>query len=92
MKTIIETKRMSATKLREMCIEMDWYTCGDNDEFDALMAKTGDWNKNITPSDLYDMAADIIAHSSDKALDGMEITDVMFYLGRIVYTFYSIAE
>ena len=48
MKQYKEIRKIHASALRQLCIDHDWYTAGDNEEYGHL---------------LFDLAADIMEHS-----------------------------
>lgn len=80
--TYIETRTLSASKLRALCIEHDWYTCGDNEEYEALFNRLHDaagCPVNLTAQKLAEIAADIMLHSE---ISDYTITSVMFALNR----------
>lgn len=66
----IETRILSTAKLRRLCIQHNWYTCGDNEDYSAMFDKLHDEEGNLvhmTTDKLADIATDIYLHS--------EITD-----------------
>lgn len=87
---IKETRLMSKLRLRQLCIDRDWFTRGTNDEYTRLFEMAGDYDTHIGAYTLYDMAVWIMAHSSDEALEDVEITDIMAALARICRTTYEI--
>ena len=86
-----ETRFLDGIKLRSLCIEHDWYTCGTCEEYDGLFARLHDENgcpENMTTEKLAEIATDIMEHS--------EITDytiiaVMFELARACRTYFDVA-
>ena len=69
MKQYTETRVLSTTKLRKLCIQHNWYTCGDNDEYAALFAKLHDEEGelvHISTDKLVEIATDIYEHSEIK--------------------------
>lgn len=89
---ITEIRRMSKPRLRQLCIERNWFTRGTNDEYTRLFEMAGDYNTNIGAYTLYDMAAWIMDHSSEDAMEDAEITDVMYELARICITTFNITD
>lgn len=79
-----ETRKMTMDNLRALCIEHDWYTCGDNDEYSNLL-NTAHYCENITTDVLVELATDIKSHSETE----YEITSIMFELARICYSFFE---
>ena len=59
-----EIRRISASALRALCIENDWYTQGDNDEYGHLLLDLAQHKENITTDDIIEIASDIIEHSN----------------------------
>lgn len=77
-----EIRTLSASKLRALCIEHNWYTCGDNKEYDALFNRLYDEDGvpvHLTTQKLAEIAADIEAHSEIR---DYTITSIMFELNR----------
>lgn len=67
-----EVRIISAEDLRALCIKEDWYTCGDNEEYDHLLLDLAGRKHNITTDDIVDIATDIIEHSDlDISEDGL---------------------
>lgn len=87
---IKETRLMSKLRLRQLCIDRDWFTRGTNDEYARLFEMAGDYNANIGAYTLHDMAIWIMDHSSDNAMEDVEITDVMAALARICHSTFDI--
>ena len=85
-----ETRTMSASKLRALCIQHDWYTCGTNAEYSRLFDRLTDCcgcPEHLTTEKLVEIATDIWEHS--------EITDytmetVLFELARACYTYFDV--
>lgn len=59
--------------LRTVCIENNFYTCGNCEEYDNMFAMFESWNEAKTESQkmqiLQDVAEDILEHSSDEKID-----------------------
>lgn len=82
MKKYKETRYLSASKLRALCIERDWYTCGDNEEYEALFNRLHDEDGveiHLDTEKLAEIAQDIMDHSD---ITDYTITSVMFELAR----------
>lgn len=64
---------LTMEKLRGLCIQRNWYTNGDNDEYSHMlnMAKRG----NLTSDDIIEIALDIVAHSDLEDDDLMNVCD-----------------
>lgn len=58
-----EIRRLSASNLRSLCIQMDWYTRGDNEEYEHLLLDLAEHKENLTTADIIEIAEDIAAHS-----------------------------
>ena len=80
--TYAETRTLSANSLRALCIQHNWYTCGNNKEYEALFNSLYDGDGcpvNLTTEKLARIADDIIAHSE---ISDYTITSVMYALNR----------
>lgn len=58
-----EIRRISASNLRALCINMNWYTRGDNEEYGHLLIDLAERKENLTTCDIIEIAEDIAAHS-----------------------------
>ena len=91
----IKTSRAwDSDDVRRMCIKHDFYTCGDNEEYSAMLRYVDEHEP--TTENLYIIAVDIYEHS---ALDDFGqygdsvISSIMFDLEReAVRTFHEIKE
>lgn len=84
-----ETRILDSSKLRTVCIQQAWYTCGTNEEYSNLFSKLHDENgcpENMTTEKLAEIAADIMAHSE---ISDYTITSVMFVLARACITYFD---
>lgn len=81
-----ETRILHASDLRTLCIRENWYTLGDNDEYDALMCKT--FCPNLTTEVIADIAQDIKDHSETD----MEIPEIMYAVAAISHTTFAVDE
>ena len=61
-----ETRRLSASSLRALCVREDWYTRGDNDEYDHLLLDLAGNKPHLNTGDIIAIAEDIAAHSKLK--------------------------
>lgn len=89
---IKEIRSMSKSRLRQLCIERNWFTRGTNDEYTRLFDMAGTYDTNIGAYTLYDMAVWIMDHSSEEAMEDVEITDVMAALARICHSTFVITD
>lgn len=78
-----EVRKMLGYDLRSLCIEKNWYTSGNNEEYSRLLNRA-DSAENITTDDIVEIAADIIEHS-DMSVD--EFEHVCYELFEICHTF-----
>lgn len=85
-----ETRRISASNLRALCVQQDWYTGGTVEEYEHLLLDLADNKENITTADIVEIAYDIINHSNNITED--EVTSVMFAVGEIANTFFERVE
>lgn len=80
----IERRTLQPCALRSLCIRMNWYTLGTNDDYANLFSLLSEnyLSAEMTTERLALIAADIMAHSDpDDCVYGyMEITEVMFDL------------
>ena len=81
-----ETRTLYASDLRTLCIRENWYTHGDNDEYDALMCKT--FCANLTTEVIADIAQDIKDHSETD----LEIPEIMYAVAAISHTTFAVEE
>lgn len=85
-----ETRTLSASKLRSICIKNDWYTCGTNDEYSRLFDRLTDCcgcPENLTTDKLVEIAEDIMEHSE---ITDYTIESVLFELARCCFTYFDI--
>lgn len=78
-----ETRILHASDLRTLCIRENWYTLGDNDEYDTLMCKT--FCPNLTTEVIADIAQDIKDHSDTD----LEIPEIMYAVAAISHTTFA---
>ncbi len=87
-----ETRSMSATKLRSVCIEHNWYTCGTNKEYSRLFDRLNDCcgcPEHLTTEKLVEIAEDIWNHSE---ITEYTIETVLSELARNCYTYFDVVE
>lgn len=71
-------RKLSIGALRTLCIERDWYTDGDNEEYGNMMKI--EKKEDITSDDIVETAIDIIEHSSNLSLDDIaDVCDAILY-------------
>ena len=86
MKQYKEIRKIRARALRQLCIEYEWYTSGDNDEYGHLLYDLAENKENLSTADIIEIAADIMAHSDMD--DDCTIEDVAFAVARIANVFF----
>jgi hypothetical protein len=59
-----EIRTLTAYNLRELCIRQNWYTCGDNAEYEHLLYDLAGGKPHLTTEDIIEIAEDIAAHSA----------------------------
>lgn len=79
-----EVRKISAQSLCQLCIENNWYTAGDNDEYEHLMLDLAANKENLNTADIIEIAADIMEHSNLS--DDWTIENVAFEVARIATT------
>lgn len=82
-----EIRKISANALRQLCVEKDWYTCGDNDEYGHLLFDLAGHKENLSTADIMEIASDIMAHSDMD--DDCTIESVAFEVARIANVFFK---
>ncbi len=75
-----EIRRITPYSLRNLCIENDWYTCGDNEEYGHLLLDLAGSKENITTDDIVEIASDIVEHSDWSVAN---FDDVAFKVANI---------
>lgn len=78
----IETRILSAKNLRSLCIQNNWYTRGNNEEYKALFDRLYDdygCKENMTTDKLVEIAEDIWEHSN---ITDYSITNILYALGK----------
>ena len=66
MGTYKEVRRITVPVLRELCIRHDWYSAGDNSEYDHLLQDLAAGKPHLDTADIVAIAEDIAAHSDLK--------------------------
>ena len=92
-------QRISFSKLRNLCIKKNWYTCGTVTQYSKMLEVTD--KENVTSEDIYNTAIDIIEHSNleeyakscGMATDSSEFIEcIMYEIGCLIDTFYTVEE
>jgi hypothetical protein len=87
MKQYKEIRKIRASALRQLCIDRDWYTAGDNDEYSHLLYDLANDKENLSTADIIEIAADIMAHSDMS--DDYSVESVAFEVARIADVFFE---
>ena len=64
MNRYIEIRHLTAYDLRGLCIRQNWYTGGDNAEYEHLLYDLAGGKPHLTTEDIIEIAEDIAAHSA----------------------------
>ena len=87
MSTYKETRTLSASALRSLCIREDWYTAGDNAEYDRLLQDLAASKPHLATEDIIAIAEDIAAHTSpDKH---WTVEDIAFEVARACHVVFE---
>ena len=87
MKQYKEIRKIRASALRQLCIDRDWYTTGDNDEYGHLLYDLADNKENLSTADIIEIATDIMEHS-DLSAD-YTVESIAFEVARIADVFFE---
>lgn len=96
---IKEIRRIDFDKLRNMCINNNWYTAGNTEDYSKMFEMCK--KDTITTSQLYRIAKDIYEHTnvakakqgcSNEYSDNENILNMMIYINDCTYVFYKMAE
>lgn len=74
-----EFRYISNMKVRQICIKYDWFTCGDNDEYNDLFEFIGNLTRkgqHVSVEKLMGIAKMIKEHSDTEE----SISEIMFVL------------
>lgn len=79
-----EIRTIDSSKVRSLCIEYDFYTCGTIAEYDNLLLNLCDREREIDTAALVEIATDIIEHSAERTLANFDdrLTSIMWYLAN----------
>ena len=81
MNRYIEIRHLTAYDLRGLCIRQNWYTGGDNAEYEHLLYDLADSKPHLTTEDIIEIAEDTAAHSTLRA--GYNIEGIAWEVNRI---------
>ena len=79
-----EIRRLYDDDLRNLCINKNWYTRGNTEEYTNLLNMCN--KNNITTNDIVEIATNIMNHSNDVE---RELSSYCFEIARIAYTFFE---
>ncbi len=82
-----EIRKIRASALRQLCVDHDWYTAGDNDEYGHLLYDLAENKENLSTADIIEIAADIMEHS--ELDDDCTVESVAFEVARITCVFFE---
>lgn len=78
-----EIRKISAGNLRGLCIENNWYTNGENEEYGHLLIDLADSKDNITTDDIVEIAQDIKDHSDTD----YDVESIIYAVLQIAHTY-----
>lgn len=96
---IKEIKRIDTDKLRNICINNNWYTAGNTANYNNMFRMCQ--KNNISTNQLFKIAKDIYEHSNvEKAKQGCSkdysdkenILNMMIYINDCTYVYYEMSE
>lgn len=80
---IKEIRYIPPEDVRSLCIERNWYTCGDNNQYTYMLGTLCD-KKNLTAQDIVIIATDIKTHSETDST----IADIATVLASYAITMF----
>lgn len=86
---ILKHRILDMWYVRDLCIRYDWYTCGTNEEYAAMLHRVGS-NQEADDYFLYEIAKDIMEHSRMKNDETIE--RIMGELALHSHMIYTIEE
>ena len=75
-----EIRTLTAYSLRALCIRQNWYTVGDNAEYEHLLYDLADSKPHLTTQDIIEIAEYIAAHSDLH--DGYDVAGIAWEVNR----------
>ncbi|MEG1662572.1 MAG: hypothetical protein RR338_01155 [Clostridia bacterium] len=87
---ITSQRVLNSDEVQDMCIKYNYYTNGDCQGYENLRDFVNKL-KNVCDNDVFMIAADIIKHSAELDFE-KELTFVMFNVGSLIHTFYTIED
>lgn len=99
---IYEKQVIYMDSLRNLCIQKNWFTRGDCEEYDAFLNKVYEDgydpktlfrnHRNMTNDVLRELAEDIQRYSHFENEDEMSLPGIMFYLAQIRVSFFGYTD
>jgi len=86
-----EKRFLNASAVKGLCIEENWYTNGNNEEYKHLLNVLVKEGKNITTNNIVAIATDIKQHSNTEH-ETDDISYICYALAKICYTFFEEQE
>lgn len=84
-----EVRAIDCEKVRSMCIRLDLYDCGTNEDYSNLLFSLCSNEHEMNTSQILKIAEDILIHSDSE----IELTSIMFNLiNDCCYTFVEVIE
>lgn len=84
-----ETRWMNKLDLRSLCIEHNWFTHGNNNQYNKFLNMVGDHTKHLTTNTLLKMALTIQQYSDPETYEILELGGIMFCLNEICHTSFT---
>lgn len=85
-----EMRWMDMDDLRALCISHEWFTMGTNDEYERLLSMTK--VHSITTARLLKMAKTIMRYSDPETYNILGLDGILYCLGKICHTCFSIED
>lgn len=82
-----EIRKTSRGAIRNACIERNWYTCGNCEEYEKILSYA-DKLKEVTTDELEKIATDIKNHSDTDC----NVQSIMFYIANVCCTTFIIED
>jgi hypothetical protein len=81
--TLIETRRIYREDLRRLCIDQNWYTRGNNEEYSQMLDEA-DNCENVTTEVIVSLAENILRHSTTE----QSIESICFDITKKCHSFF----
>lgn len=82
--TMKEIRKLDSDDLRQLCINKDWYTRGNNEEYSKLL-KAVHFTDNVTTKTIVTIAQDILSHSDTV----YSLESICFEIAEICHSFFD---